>query len=405
MSGAWEDVADQFPLLSPFADMITVSPFQTVSVRFSAGLRAGEITKAATVTGDGAVAAANSVASASSAATGTAALVSRQFVRYENGRPWYWKMTAAFSGTGLATVGAAYTGQNGFLLMYEGGTLSLAYLRGGVITSRTGISGTVLEQIGVDLSKMNIWYMLGAYLGVANPVLLVKKGGRLHKVATIDLEGVLTGVHMLDPVFNLGIYAANGASVSTGSWDGGVLLGASESPGQMATPKFFPHAAVATTGAISGSVTVNSNTRVVAAVFKNSSTTGESELKNFQFMVTPPTSGAGVVYFQFVYLDNPAAQLSGTPNYTVDLGNMEVCHTAGTGAQTSAPALITYVSGGTFLLPVVVDYSKGTPAAIATNLAKDFGLKALPGDVFALVITNNGNANVTAYFPMGWADL
>lgn len=398
------DICGQREAQSPFGETITVSPFGMVNVRFSDGdlttMQSDGLIKAPVLTGDGAATISGSMLQVSSAATGSASVFSRRFVRYQQGRGWYMRLTAGFTGTGFGYAASHYD-QHGFTLKYNNGSLSFLYLKGSVETGETAIPAAVLSKIGVDISKPNIWYMMGAYLGVASPVLMVRHNGRLHYVSKLETEGHISGTHVNNPVFRMGVKAVNGCTVKTGSWDGGVFIGPRES-GTYRIPKAWPTQVGLTTGSSQGEVSLAANSRVVLAVFKNTSDLEEARLTSYNFIVTPPANGEGVCSCQIVY--NPT--LSGTPNYVSGPGCMSVCHTAGVGAQTSAPANITYVSGGTVVITQVVEYVKGGVAALPPTDTDAFGLEAIPGDdPYAIIITNNGTGAVKVHFNCTFANI
>lgn len=212
---------DNIAFVDSFGQLVCDKQVSNVSVNFANGLF-DEIfdVKAPETTGDGATTASNGYAEVSSAASGTAEVESRDSVRYSNGRGFFTVFTASFEGDGVGWAGG-FDNTDGFPLRFTGSTdtLEFGHLESGVFSGVVDIDHSAL---GLDSSKINIWAVLGGFLGVANPVLLVKMD--TWKLAgTIRTEGRLTETHTRLPAFPMKIRAENGMTVKSGSWHAGTI--------------------------------------------------------------------------------------------------------------------------------------------------------------------------------------
>jgi hypothetical protein len=214
---------DNIQFVDPFGQAITGELNSDISVNFAYGLVDTDFDVKSPVTvGDGAVTAVDGYIQASST-TGSANVESRDSLRYSNGRGFFVYGTASFEGSGIGWAGGfdGETLHDGFPLKYDGSTdkLEFGYLDQGAFTSAVEVDHVGL---GLDLTKINIWAVLGGFLGVANPTLLVKMD--TWKVAgVIKTEGRLTGTHVRLPAFPMAIRTEGDMIVKSGSWHAGTV--------------------------------------------------------------------------------------------------------------------------------------------------------------------------------------
>lgn len=216
--------ADNVAFVDAFGQLVCDKMVSSISANFADGRLDEQFdVMPPALTGDGAATAVNGYAQVSSAATGTAIIESRDSIRYSNGRGYYILMTASFEGSGTGYAGGfdGSTFHDGFALRYDGATdvLEFGYFDAGVFTDQIEIDHAGL---GLELSNLNIFAIIGGFLGVANPTLLVKKD--TWKVAgVIKTEGRIDECHVRIPAFPISIRAENDMIVKTGSIHGGTI--------------------------------------------------------------------------------------------------------------------------------------------------------------------------------------
>ena len=354
------------------------------------------------VTGDGIRSSADSYCEVSSATTGTAVIQSRNSIRYTPGRTFYAFFTAYFSGVGVGYAGP-HDDEDGFYIRVSDTSTNTAffgYLKDGVETGEVSIDMT-----DIDIEKLNIFGILGGYLGVANPTLLLRKGGVWSAVATIDVEGLIDETHVNNPVFPIRIKAEDGMVVRSGSWEGGTI-GSTESVGNRAFS--FPNSQIVAGAAASlGEVTLSgTNIGTLAIIhlkdtFQGKTNKVKARLLNYSFVVnTPGDNESGDVTFQIV--GNPT--LSGTPTY-LDINSnsstVEIDSLATAGASVDATL-------GTPLVTTNTSYSgakQGGDSGRVSIDAEKIGAVGYPGDVFAIVCKDKAGNNISVSFEITWEEL
>jgi hypothetical protein len=214
---------DSIQFVGPFGQAVVSGLDSGISLNFAYGVLDTEFdVKPPTLTGDGAANAAARVAEASSASNGSSLIESRDSIRYSNGRGFFAYWTASFNGSGSGVGWAGpHDDDDGFPIRYTvaDGKLSFMYLKGGAPTSVTEID---LASLDIDVTKTNIFAVLGGFLGVANPTLLVKKD-TWKVAAVIKTEGRIDGTHVNTPAFPIRLKAIDGMTIKSGSWHGGTM--------------------------------------------------------------------------------------------------------------------------------------------------------------------------------------
>lgn len=214
---------DNIAFVDHFGQAIVGELKSDISVNFAYGVVDTDFDLKTPVTaGDGVITAVDGYIQSSST-TGSANVESRDSLRYSNGRGFFIYGTASFEGLGLGWAGG-FDGDSlhdGFPLRYNGTTdiLEFGYLEQGVFTDQVVVDHVAL---GLDLTKLNIWAVIGGFLGVANPTLLVKLD-TWKVAAVIKTEGRLTEPHVRLPAFPMAVRSEGDMTVKSGSWHAGTI--------------------------------------------------------------------------------------------------------------------------------------------------------------------------------------
>ncbi len=303
---------DNVAFVDHFGQAITGQYVSNVSVNFAYGLVNTEFdVKLPVIIGDGVVTAADSYIQASST-TGSANVESRDTLRYSNGRGFFQTLTASFEGGGVGWAGGldADSLHDGFPLKYDGSTdtLEFGYLKAGVFTGAIEVDHVAL---GLDLTKLNIWAVIGGFLGVANPTLLVKMD--TWKVAgIIKTEGRLDSTHVILPAFPTGIRTEGDMIVKSGSWHSGTVGDAGQVqdrgftypnqpfslPAAGDNPGVLPRGRLALPNTIGEVATVF--TIRAKDLFNALPNKIRADVVNVSIMVEPTEAGEGVVQTQLI---------------------------------------------------------------------------------------------------------
>ena len=400
-------------LIGTFGELLVGSKLDDIAVQFQYPQLNTEFDidgDASVVTGDGSISASNSMAIASSATTGTAIIQSKNSIRYVLGHTFYAFHTGKFVGTGTGYLGCTdYT--DGFAIKIVNGNMSFGYFDGGVEKGSDGAAGFddqanfngSFNVSGLDLTTLNIFVIIGGYLGSANTALFVKKDGwqLLHILKT---EGRIAQTHVDNPVFPISIKAINGMTVSTGSWNGGILAGFIPN----GRPFHFPNTQIVSGAAAEQGQMTLTGTNVGTMVIFHLKDTFQSivnkvraKLLSYDFHIDVPGGTAtGTVIFQIVA--NPT--LSGSATYADINSNsstVEYDHTPGTGASVNA-------TGGLPLVTAHLEYvgsNKGGTVGNAQIEAEKLGAIGRRGDVFAIVVKDKGGNGVTVRANLHWEEL
>lgn len=313
--GAATQFLDNIAFVDHFGQAITGQLKSDVSVNFAYGVVDTDFdVKVPVTTGDGAVTASAGSGGflQASSTTGTANVESRDSLRYSNGRGFFVTNTASFEGSGIGWAGGfdGDTLHDGFPLKYTGATdtLEFGYLKEGVFTGAVEVDHVAL---GLDLTKLNIWCVIGGFLGVANPTLLVKMD-TWKVAAAIKTEGRINVPHVRLPAFPMAIRAEGDMVVRSGSWHTGTV-GTAESvqdrgfsyPSQ---PFTLPASGDNQGGTPRGRVTLPAVAGEVATVFTIRSkdlfnslpNKIRADVVNVSVLVVPNGAGSGVVQTQLL---------------------------------------------------------------------------------------------------------
>lgn len=212
---------DNVMFVDSFGQGVTTQLDSDISINWANGVLDDQFDmKTPVLTGDGTADASTRVAIAGSASAGSATIQSRDAIRYSNGRGFFAYWTASFNGAGVGNSGP-HDDNDGFPLRYDGSQnkLFFEYLDGGTPTGTVELD---IAALGIDPNNINIFAVLGGFLGTANPTLLVKKD--VWKVAAvIKTEGMMNDTHVNTPAFPMRIKAENGMAIKSGSWHGGTM--------------------------------------------------------------------------------------------------------------------------------------------------------------------------------------
>ena len=379
----------------PFGETLTGSKRDDISIQYQYPfVNTSFDFRAPVTTGDGAVVQADSLLQLS-ATTGTAEVESIDATSYRPGHSGFIDFTASFTGSGKAIIG----GKGAFQIRYDNGALSFGYVKGGEFV------GVPVDTTGLHLDKLNIWRIIYGYLGVANPVLMVKRG-IYRTVATVQTEGEIDSTHVDDPNFPA-FHRVEGACVlKSGSFAAGVIDDG-ESVGFRSF--VFPNTPISDgAGVDQGDVTLVGSVVSTLAVFRNKleyqarTNTVRAFLSLWTVYVESPATGAGDVVFQVI--TNPT--LSGTPTYAsidADSSVIEVDHTAGTGAS------VTYASGGRVILQTQLPYAAGQgnrpgAASFTATEASQLGASLAAGDTLVIVAKDKDGNGVVVRSSIGWRE-
>lgn len=398
----------------PFGEQLAGKKHDDLSIQFQYNYLDYQFdVRTEAVTGDGTAGAANSMGFVSSAVLGTSILVSKDSIRYRPGHSGFADFTLLVDGSGIG-IGGAFDQQeqNGFQLKVDNGNASFGYLKSGVEKGSLGINGFDdqsewngnLSADKIDFTKMNIFRIVFGFLGVANPTLWIKKD-KWYFLQIVKTEGVLEDVHVDTPVFPIGIKAENGATVRTGSWNGGIIGDGSKAglrpfafPNQIITSGILPEQAEMTLSGTNVGTIVIFNSKDLFHLKVNNV---KARMTGYRFVVDVPAgNNVGEVIFQLVGIQT----LSGTASWA-DINTvssvMRYDHDAGTGASVD-------VATASSLITEVVSYSgsnKGGNTGDVTVDAESIGAFAYRNDTFGIVAKDIAGNNVTVRAFLNWEEL
>jgi len=328
----------------------------------------------AVLVGDGAVVVEDALLKVSSAETGSAFVSSKNSIRYRSGHTGYADFTLKVTGSTGKGVAGCVDETEGFFVQYDNDTARWGVGRRKAdidfITEEIDFNGNAPISI-LDPTKINIFRVVFGYLGIANPLFLVKidKWYVLHQIKT---ENVLDETTVGNPNFPISIYAENGAEASTASWCGGVIDGGMLETGA----RYFDEEL---TGTLSGTDLKTLGTWHNKAQYKGVANKVKAQLLRYKFLVQPPESGTGTVRFKII----KNAVLSGTPEYAdLDADNSVL----------EVDVVQTYSSGGKSIFTDYVSYS----ATTGGSSVKSGGDSQLPAIELGLFLLPNETAVITA---------
>lgn len=405
---------DNTAFVDAFGQLVCDKQISNISVNFADGVLDDDFdVKTPTLSGDGVATAANGYAQASSAASGSSLIESRDSLRYSNGRGFFSVFTASFEGVGVGTAGG-FDSNDGFPIRYTGSTdtLEFGYLDSGVFTSPVTVDHAAL---GLDLTKINIWAVIGGFLGVANPTLLVKKD--TWKIAAIiKTEGVLTEPHTRLPAFPIAIKAENGMIVKSASWHGGTIGTAAS-----VQDRGFSYPNQIFSGATTGSNPSNgprgqltlsgttSNTAFILnskILFNGLPNKVRADVVNVRLQVIPNGAGDGIVEAQLV---GNASSFAPSPSYS-DISTSSTLQIDDNVNDQSTGRYVEGVSGG-FLVgePIVIPYFGGQgqtspKTGSAETLIQELQLDGIAGETLTLIVRDPGNNSPTIRWYITWVE-
>lgn len=400
---------DNIAFVDAFGQLVCDKQVSNISVNFADGtLDENFDIKTPILVGDGAATAVNGYAQVSSASSGSSTIESRDSLRYSNGRGFFAVFTASFEGSGVGTAGG-FDSTDGFPLRYTGttDTLEFGYLKSGIFTGAVEVDYAAL---GLDLTKMNIWAVIGGFLGVANPTLLVKRD--TWKVAgVIKTEGVLTETHVRLPAFPIGIKAENNMTVRTGSWHGGTIGSAGGVQDRGFSYPSQPFSG-ATTGdnpsnAPRGQLTLTGSTSNTAFIihskvlFNSLPNKVRADIVNVRVQVIPQGAGDGIVEAQLI---GNATSFSPLPVYS-DISPSSVLEIDDNANAQATGRYVEGISGG-FLVgePIVIPYYGGQgssqpQAGTAETLIQELQLDGIADETLTLIVRDLGsNAPIIRWY-------
>lgn len=360
--------------------------------------------------GDGVANADDGLGTVSSAVLGEAKLDSRNLVRYSNGRGFFAFFTASFVGTGEGWAGP-HDDRDGFPIYRNGTTnqLQFSYLKEGVNTSPLDIP---FEELGIDPTKENIYAIIGGFLGVANPTLLVRKD-KWIPAAVIKTEGVLDGKHVDIPAFPIRIHAKNDMVVKSGSWHAGTMGSAEKAQDRGFSIPNDPFTAGGGVNPITepqGKVTIPANSVRTAIVIRSKLTYNGlpnkiiTDVIDWKVDVVAPSNSGGIAQIQLV--GNPI--IAGnvwrdvSVSSVIEFDSFDFTSNGGGSAGQYDPA----TSGGTpvgILLNVPYSSASGnqaTPNFSGQINIDQFDLDGKAGESLALVVRNIGNDPIDIYYTL-----
>lgn len=362
------------------------------------------------LSGDGVANADDGLATVSSASSGEAKLDSRNQLRYSNGRGFFAFFTAMFDGSGEGWAGP-HDDRDGFPVYRNGTTdvLEFSYLKNGVNTSPVDIN---FAELGIDPTKENIYAILGGFLGVANPTLLIRKD-KWIPVAIIKTEGVLTGKHVDIPAFPIRIHAKNGMTVKSGSWHAGIMGNAEKAQDRVFSIPKDPFSDGAGPNPITepqGKVTIPANGVRTAIVIRSKTLYNGlpnkivTDVINWKVDVVAPSNSFGVVQVQLVGNPTIAGNVwqDVSDSSVIEFDSFDFASNGGGSAGQYDPA----TSGG---IPVGIllniPYASGTANQARPNFTGNinvdqFDLDGKAGETLALVVRNIGSDPVDIYYTL-----
>lgn len=351
-----------------------------------------------------------------SGTTGTSSVESRDSMRYSNGRGFVICFTASFDGAGVGWAGGfdPESKHDGFPLRYTGSTdtLEFGYLKEAVFTSPIEIDHVAL---GLDLSKINIWAVVGGFLGTANPTLLVRMD--TWKVAgVIQTEGRMVAPHVRLPAFPIGARIEGDMTIRSGSWHAATV----GSAGNVQDRGFsYPNTIFTgpTTGAnpangpkgklnLGGVAGVTNTAFILRAkdLFQGEPNKIRADIINVAITVVPTGAGSGVVQSQLV---GNATSFSPSPVYS-DVDTLSSVLEVDDNANAQSTGR--YASGG-FLVgePKNVPYttSAGGQQRFANSIQtqiEQLQLDGIAGETLTLLLRDTGGNSVDVYWHVTWVE-
>jgi hypothetical protein len=402
---------DNVAMVDAFGQLIVEEIKSNVSVNFADGrLDTNFDVKEPILSGDGAATASAGYAQVSST-TGSACVESRDSLRYINGRGFVNFFTAYFDGDGVGWAGGfdGETLHDGFPIRYDGTQkkLEFGYLREGVFTSAVEVDMTDLN---IKPNKMNIFAVMGGFLGVANPTLLVRKG-TWQAAAVIETEGNLEGTHVRLPAFPLSIRSEGNMTVRAGSWHAGTAGDAGKVQDRGFSYPNQPFGLVAGENpptAPRGRLTLSGNT--VSTLFTLRSKDTYNGLPNkvkadiIDLNVTvEPTATSGVVQVQII--GNPT--IAGSA-YS-DISESSVLEIDDNENGPASGAYIPGTSGGVLIgKPINIIYAGSGGQRVQGGegeiLVDELSLDGIAGETLAVIARDLDGNNVTIDWSLTWIE-
>lgn len=398
---------DNVAMVGPFGQQIVGELVSNVSANWADGkLMEGFRIKAPVTTGDGSVDASLGLLRAESN-TGTANVETRPSLRYSNGRGFFASWTTAFIGSSGEGWGGPFDADSlhdGFPIRFnkDTGAFDFLYLREGTPTNATSIP---YQQLGIDPSKMNIYMVLGGFLGVANPILLIRKD-KWVVGAVINTEGVMEGTHTRLPAFPIGLRVSGGLEGRIGSCHAGTI----GEPGKVQDiGTVYPNEPFSDPGGDnpvatpSGTFTLSGTNVATAFVIRSKETINslpnkvKADVIQVKIEVKPSTNNGTL-----------QAQLIGNPNIAYDdndFDDMSPFSVLDIDANPGAQATTQYIpgtSGGDVVgEPFDIPYTGSGGRAgsgSGVSLVDELSLDGIAGESLALILRDLDGNNITVHW-------
>jgi len=394
----------------PFGEALTAKKHDDVSVQFQYNYLDTKFDIRTDANGTGAsVTVSDSLATAiTSDINETAWISSIDSIRYRAGHSGFIDFTIAADTTnGFIHAGGFDTDmQNGFCLEIRDNNLTFGFFKDGVKKGSDFANGfDDVNTTGIDLTNLNIFRIAFGYLGIKNPILYTTQDGIWKKLHEVQTEGKAKSTHTSTPVFPMTIMAHDGATVKTGSWNGGII-GNGSSVGNRAFA--FPLEIMEDgAGPLQGEMDLN-GTNVGTIVIFNAKDTFHDKLNNikakligYKFQVDIPVGNvSGNVIFQLIGVQT----LSGVPSYIdIDTNSsvMRYDHNASTGASVE-------ITAGKVIAEDSISYvgtTKGGTSGSAIFDAEQIGAFAYAGDTFGIIAKDINGNGVKVRVVLNWEEL
>lgn len=419
VSASSNQFLDNIAFVDHFGQAVVGELNTNISLNFAYGI-VDEIydVKPPLIVGDGIITADDGYIQASSV-TGSAAVESRDNLRYSNGRGFYSSFTASFEsigeGDGVGYAGAtdAINPHDGFPLKYDSATdtLTFGYYKEGTLIGEIVIDHVALD---IDLTKLNIWIVIGGFLGVANPTLLLRKDV-WQLAGVIKTEGRLDGTHLRLPSFPSSIRTEGNMTVKSGSWHAGTVGDAGVSQDRGFT---YPHQIFSgitggdnpgdvprgrlNLGITPGEVHTVFNIHV-KDLYNSLPNKIRADLVNISIMVVPTDTGSGTVQAQMI---GNVTNYSVEPVYT-DISDSSIIEVDD---NPDDQATGRYGSGG-FIVgePLNIPYAGGqgsntSATGQSENLVQELQLDGIANDNMSLLLRDLGGNSVDVYWFFTWVE-
>lgn len=394
----------------PFGEQLAGKKYDDVSVQFQYNYLDTQFDVVTSTDGVGAsVGASNSLAFAiTSDINETSWIRSKDSIRYRPGHSGFIDFTiSADTNTGYVHAGGFDTNmENGFCVEIENNEMKFGFFQDGVKKgSNYELGFDDVNTSGIHLENLNIYRIVFGYLGVKNPVLYTTQNGIWKKLHEVQTEGKGNQTHTETPVFPMTIMAHNGATVRSGSWNGGVI-----GNGSTVGNRFFhfPRDILQDGASANQGEMILDGTNVGTIVVFNSKDTFKSKANNikarltgYKFEVDIPTGNVyGDVIFQLVGVQT----LSGVPTYSDINTNSSIIrydHNSSLGASVD-------VTSGVVIAESSISYlgsSKGGSSSTAVFDAEKIGAFSYAGDTFAVIAKDKNGNNVTVRVILSWEEL